>query len=95
MSSWRAAIESMSSVPMGGLVFAADPTLAVEHPDVYIGMGLTAENVAEQYNVSREDQDAFAVQSHQRAAAAIHGRKICGRDRAGAGEREPGGENGK
>lgn len=64
-------VESMSSVPMGGLVFSADPTLAVDHPEAYIGMGLTAENVAEQYNVSREDQDAFAVQSHQRAASAI------------------------
>jgi len=64
-------IESMSSVPMGGLVFAADPTLAVEHPGTYIGMGLTAEKVAEQYDVSREDQDAFALQSHQRAGSAI------------------------
>ena len=64
-------IESMSSVPMGGLVFEAYPELAANHPGVYMGMGLTAENVAEQYHISREDQDAFALRSHQRAAAAI------------------------
>ncbi|MCP4166971.1 MAG: acetyl-CoA C-acyltransferase [Chloroflexi bacterium] len=69
-------IESMSSVPMGGLVFSADPKLAAENPGVYIGMGLTAENVAEQYDVNRGDQDAFALQSHQRAAAAILGGKF-------------------
>ncbi len=64
-------IESMSAVPMGGLVFEAYPELAANHPGVYMGMGLTAENVAEQFGVSREDQDAFALRSHQRAAAAI------------------------
>jgi len=63
-------VESMSHVPMIGNKFVANPTLAAEHPGVYIGMGLTAENVASQYNVSREDQDAFALRSHQRAAAA-------------------------
>ncbi|RME83620.1 MAG: acetyl-CoA C-acyltransferase, partial [Caldilineae bacterium] len=47
------------------------PKLAEEHPGVYMGMGLTAENVAAQYHVSREDQDAFALESHRRAAAAI------------------------
>ncbi|NOZ50519.1 MAG: acetyl-CoA C-acyltransferase [Chloroflexi bacterium] len=69
-------IESMSSVPMGGNVFSADPTLATKHPGVYMGMGLTAENVAEQYHVSREDQDAFSLRSHQRAAAAIQAGKF-------------------
>ncbi len=64
-------VESMSSVPMGGLVFSADPNLALEMPGVYTGMGLTAENVAEIYAVNREDQDAFALLSHQRAATAI------------------------
>jgi len=64
-------IESMSAVPMGGLVFEAYPELASNHPGVYMGMGLTAEKVAEQFNISREDQDAFALRSHQRAAAAI------------------------
>ena len=41
-----------------------------KHPGVYIGMGLTAENVAREYGVSREDQDAFALRSHQRAVTA-------------------------
>jgi len=69
-------IESMSSVPMGGLVFETYPELAANHPGVYMGMGLTAERVAEQFNVSREDQDAFALRSHQRAAAAIKAGKF-------------------
>ncbi|MEZ4581512.1 MAG: thiolase family protein [Caldilineaceae bacterium] len=63
-------VESMSHVPMIGNKFVANPTLAAEHPCVYIGMGLTAENVAQQYEVTRADQDAFALRSHQRAAAA-------------------------
>jgi acetyl-CoA acyltransferase len=64
-------VESMSAVPMTGHVFTADPRLALEYPAVYTGMGLTAENVAAQYHISREDQDAFALESHYRAAAAI------------------------
>lgn len=64
-------IESMSLVPMTGFKLTPNPTMAVEYPEVYINMGLTAENVAEEYNVSREDQDAFAYQSHIRAAAAL------------------------
>ena len=63
--------ESMSSVPMGGFYFAPDTDLATSNPDVYASMGITAENVADQYNVSREDQDAFALQSHMRAVDAI------------------------
>ncbi len=63
-------VESMSMVPMVGNKFVANPTLAEEYPGVYIGMGMTAENVARQYAVSREEQDAFALRSHQRAAAA-------------------------
>ncbi len=63
-------VESMSSVPMIGNKFVANPTLAEQYPGVYLGMGLTAENVAKKYGVSREDQDAFALRSHQRAAAA-------------------------
>ncbi len=69
-------IESMSAVPMGGLVFETYPELAANHPGVYMGMGLTAERVAEQFSISREDQDAFALRSHQRAAAAITGGKF-------------------
>ncbi len=63
-------VESMSSVPMIGNKFVANPTLAEQYPGVYLGMGLTAENVARKYGVSRADQDAFALRSHQRAAAA-------------------------
>ena len=62
--------ESMSMVPMIGNKFVPNPYLAGEYPGVYLGMGLTAENVAKQYGVSRADQDAFALRSHQRAAAA-------------------------
>ena len=62
--------ESMSMVPMIGNKFVPNPYLASEYPGVYLGMGLTAENVAKQYGVSRADQDACALRSHQRAAAA-------------------------
>jgi len=63
-------VESMSMVPMVGNKFVANLALAEEYPGVYIGRGMTAENVARQYEVSREEQDAFALRSHQRAAAA-------------------------
>ncbi|NTU78964.1 MAG: acetyl-CoA C-acyltransferase [Chloroflexales bacterium] len=59
--------ESMSAVPMGGNKFSPNPYLAEHDPAVYLGMGLTAENVARDFKVSREDQDAFALRSHQRA----------------------------
>jgi acetyl-CoA acyltransferase len=62
--------ESMSMVPMIGNKFTPNPYLASEYPGVYLGMGLTAENVARQYEIGREEQDAFALRSHQRAAAA-------------------------
>jgi acetyl-CoA acyltransferase len=62
--------ESMSSVPMIGFHFDPAPELIELTPDLYLGMGLTAENVARKYGVSREDQDAFALRSHQRAIAA-------------------------
>ena len=63
--------ESMSQVPMSGFFFQPDPELVAEDADVYISMGNTAENVAERYKVSREDQDRFAFQSHSRALKAI------------------------
>ncbi|HWQ11401.1 MAG TPA: acetyl-CoA C-acyltransferase [Roseiflexaceae bacterium] len=63
--------ESMSLVPMSGHHFAPNPALAELNPDVYLGMGLTAENLAQQYGVRREEQDAFALRSHQRAIRAI------------------------
>lgn len=60
-------VESMSLVPMGGYVSRLNPELVDNYPEIYINMGLTAENVADKYDVSREDQDAFAYRSHQRA----------------------------
>ncbi len=63
-------VETMSRIPMSSNKFMANPTLAQEYPGVYLGMGLTAENVARRYEISREEQDAFALRSHQRAAAA-------------------------
>ena len=63
-------VESMSMVPMGGYVVHPNPELVDNYPEIYINMGLTAENVAEKYDVSREAQDAFAYQSHQRAIRA-------------------------
>ena len=59
--------ESMSQVPMGGISFQPNPELAEERPEVFITMGLTAENVASKYKVSREDQDQFALKSHEKA----------------------------
>jgi acetyl-CoA acyltransferase len=63
-------VESMSLVPMGGYVSRLNPELVDNYPEIYINMGLTAENVADKYDVSREDQDAFAYRSHQRALKA-------------------------
>ncbi len=63
--------ESMSLIPMGGHVLAPNPDLLNEAPQAYLGMGLTAENVAQAYGISRADQDAFALRSHLRALAAI------------------------
>lgn len=64
-------IESMSMVPMMGNVIRPNVKLAEEAPQYYMSMGHTAEEVAKKYEVSREDQDAFAVRSHERAAKAI------------------------
>jgi len=63
--------ESMTCVPMGGNKFSANPTLMEVWPESFANMGITAEFVSERYNVTREDQDAFAVESHKKAAAAI------------------------
>jgi acetyl-CoA acyltransferase len=63
--------ESMSLIPMGGHLLSPNPELIAEAPQVYCTMGLTAENVAEQYQISRADQDAFALRSHQRAISAM------------------------
>ncbi len=63
--------ESMSLVPMGGNKIAPNPTLVDTYPDVYLSTGLVAENHAREAAVSRDEQDAFALRSHQRAIAAI------------------------
>jgi acetyl-CoA acyltransferase len=63
--------ESMTMVPMTGLKFSPNPNLAAEWPGAYLGMGLTAENVSERYKISREDQDAFAYNSHRKATHAV------------------------
>src|SRR3989338_5360766 len=64
-------VESMSVMAMGGWRIVPNPKVGKEHPSWYWGMGLTAEAVAKQYGVSREEQDAFSLQSHQKALAAI------------------------
>ena len=60
-------VECMSPIPFGGWRIVPNPRISLEHPDYYWGMGLTAEAVARQYQVSRDDQDEFAFQSHQKA----------------------------
>ena len=64
-------VESMSSVPLGGLKYSANPSLAGDWPEAYSSMGITAELVAEKYGIERSEMDAFGVESHRRAAEAI------------------------
>src|SRR5213593_1707865 len=63
--------ESMSMIPMGGHKISPNPALIETNPDTYLSMGLTAENLAREFRISREEQDAFALESHRRALAAI------------------------
>jgi acetyl-CoA acyltransferase len=63
--------ESMSMIPMGGHKIAPNPTLIDQDPDSYLSMGLTAENLARDFHISREEQDRFACESHRKALAAI------------------------
>jgi acetyl-CoA acyltransferase len=63
-------LETMSLIPMGGHIIRPNPYLVEHYPDFYLNMGLATENVARKYEVSREEQDAFALKSHRRAAAA-------------------------
>jgi acetyl-CoA acyltransferase len=70
-------VESMSMIPMGGVKPSPNPSLASSMPEAYVSMGNTAENVAAKYGVSRAEQDAFALRSHQRAAAAIAAGKFA------------------
>lgn len=65
--------ESMSMLPMGGHNLSPNPTLVDAFPDTYMNMGLTAENLARKYGITREQADEFAVRSHRNAAAAIDG----------------------
>ena len=69
--------ESMSLVPMGGHKIAPNPTLIDRYPDVYLSTGLVAENHARESGISRAEQDAFALRSHQRALAAIDGGRFA------------------
>ena len=64
-------VESMTMVPMAGNKYSANPGLVGDWPETYAGMGITAELVAEKYNISREDMDAFSCGSHEKAAKAI------------------------
>ncbi len=64
-------VESMSLLPFGGWRIVPNTEVALAHPDYYWGMGLTAEAVAKEYNISREEQDQFAFNSHQKAINAI------------------------
>jgi acetyl-CoA acyltransferase len=68
--------ESMSMVPMGGNKVAPNPALVDSYPDVYLTTGLVAENHARDHDISREEQDAFALRSHQRALAALDAGKF-------------------
>lgn len=71
-------VESMSVVPMGGNVITPNPHLMDTYPEAYTAMGITAENVAEAYGVTRAMQDAFAAESHRRAADAREAGKFTG-----------------
>ena len=64
--------ESMSLMPMGGNYLSPNPELIAQSPNTYITMGITAENVAREYHISRQDQDQFALRSHKKALTAIN-----------------------
>ena len=63
--------ESMSAVPMTGFHFRPNPHMVEHRPEVYVGMGITAENVARKYSISREAADEFSARSHEKALAAL------------------------
>src|SRR5947208_1980476 len=69
-------VETMSMIPMGGNVIRPNPALVDSYPDYYLNMGLTAENLARKYDLTREQADEFSLRSHQKAAAAINGNKF-------------------
>src|SRR6267143_810988 len=69
-------LETMSMIPMGGHIIRPNPYLVEHYPDFYLNMGLATENVARKYNVTRAEQDEFALRSHQRAFAALEQNKF-------------------
>src|SRR4051794_17870767 len=69
-------LETMSMIPMGGHIIRPNPYLVEHYPDFYLNMGLATENVARKYEISREEQDAFALRSHERAARALDEEKF-------------------
>jgi acetyl-CoA acyltransferase len=69
-------LETMSMIAMGGANFRPNPNLAETYPDYYLNMGLTAENLAKKYEITREQADQFSLESHQKAAAAIQAGKF-------------------
>ena len=81
-----AGVESMTRVQIGGFNFLPNARLVAEYPQAYMSMGETAENVAKQYQITRDDQEEFAVQSHAKAAAAGRG-QVRRRDRADQAQR--------
>ena len=69
-------IETMSMIPMGGNVIRPNPRIVDTYPDYYLNMGLTAENLARKYEITREQADEFSLRSHQKAAAAVQSGKF-------------------
>ncbi|HYK21520.1 MAG TPA: acetyl-CoA C-acyltransferase [Pyrinomonadaceae bacterium] len=69
-------LESMSLIPMGGHIIRPNPYLVEHYPDFYLSMGLATENVARKYEVTRDEQDEFALRSHTRAGAALDAGKF-------------------
>ncbi len=69
-------LETMSMIPMGGNVVRPNPKIVDNYPDYYLNMGLTAENLAKKYEITREQADEFSLQSHRRAAEAIKSGKF-------------------
>jgi acetyl-CoA acyltransferase len=69
-------LESMTMIPMGGHKVSANPWLVANYPDAYLSMGLTAERIAKQFGITREQADEFSLRSHQKALAAIQAGKF-------------------
>ncbi|MBI2677177.1 MAG: acetyl-CoA C-acyltransferase [Candidatus Koribacter versatilis] len=70
-------VESMTMIPMGGHKVSANPWLVANYPDAYLSMGLTAERLAQRFNITRQQADEFSLASHKKALAAIEGGKFA------------------